>query len=82
MKSSEQFKFVTREWQKVAFRIYLFLIQRKKKNSKTNSGICGISYKQARLADNIISRKYSCEKLKLMLSCYVNLVSVSFSSIS
>lgn len=37
---------------------------------------------KARLADNIISRKYSCEKLKLMLSCYVKLVTVSFSSIS
>lgn len=36
---------------------------------------------KARLADNIISRKYSCEKLKLMLSCYVKLVTVSFSSI-
>lgn len=46
MKSSEQYKFVTREKEKVAFRIYLFLMQRKKTNSKTNSGICVISYKQ------------------------------------
>lgn len=46
MKSSQQYKFVTREREKVSFRIYLFLIQRKKTNSKINSGICLISYKQ------------------------------------
>lgn len=41
-----------------------------------------LAINNARLADNTISRKYSCEKLKLMLSCYVKLVTVSFSSIS
>lgn len=46
MKSSQEYKFVAREREKVAFRIYLFLIQRNKTNSKTNSGICVISYKQ------------------------------------
>lgn len=46
MKSSQQYKFVTWEREKVALRIHLFLIQRKKTNSKTNSGICVISYKQ------------------------------------
>lgn len=46
MKSSQQYKFVTREREKVALRIYLFLMQRKKTNSKTKSGICVMSYKQ------------------------------------
>lgn len=47
MKSSQQYKFVTREREKVAFRIYLFLIERKKINSKKISGICVISYEQS-----------------------------------
>lgn len=81
MKSSQQYKFVTREREKVALRIYLFLMQRKQ-ILKQKMAFVWLAINKARLADNVISRKYSCEKLKLMLSCYVKLVSVSFSSIS
>lgn len=42
----QQYKSVAQEREMVAFRIYLFLLQRNKINSKRISGICVISYKQ------------------------------------